>query len=339
MRVKLGFNATSIHADFTTVLGDEAPSFPTVARWVARFKAGREDLEDDERVGRPITATTEANIELVRVVIKEIPFSIYDDIKAETSLSHFTINHIIHDCLKMRKITSRWVPHFLNAENRAKRVRVCHEWLDKIKNGSWRLSDIVTGDESSFYWLQIGHKQTNSSWVGEGESPRTVVRRDRYEPKTMVSIIFRRSGIDQITYWDKGDTVTSESYIKDCLKPLVRTLGEQRSKSGCHGLKFHQDNAIPHVASTVITFLKDHEFIIMDHPPYSPDLAPSDFWLFDYIKTRLSDHTSEKSLISEITKICNAIPKKELETTYDKWVERMELCIKFKGDYFEHNLK
>ena len=193
------------------------------------------------------------------------------------------------------------------------------------------MSHLFTGDK-------LATNKRTPAGFGEGESPRTVVRRDRYKQKIMVSIIFR-SGIDQITYWDKGDTVTSESYIKDCLKPLVRTLEEQRSKSGCHGLKFYQDNARPHVASMVITFLKDHEFIIMDHPPYSPDLAPSDFWLFDYIKTRLSDHTSEKSLICEITKICNAIPKKELETTYDKWVERMGLCIKFKRDYFEHNLK
>jgi len=33
----------------------------------------------------------------------------------------------------------------------------------------------------------------------------------------------------------------------------------------------------------------------MDHPPYSPNLAPCDFWRFDYIKQRINDHTSLKS--------------------------------------------
>lgn len=34
---------------------------------------------------------------------------------------------------------------------------------------------------------------------------------------------------------------------------------------------------------------------MMDHPPCSPDFALSDFWLFDYIKQRLDDHTSAES--------------------------------------------
>ena len=79
MRVKLGFDATFIHADFISVLGDRAPSYPTVARWVTRFKEGREELEDDEPIGRPITMTTQANIELVRAVIEANPFSTYDE--------------------------------------------------------------------------------------------------------------------------------------------------------------------------------------------------------------------------------------------------------------------
>ena len=96
MRVKLGFDASSIHADFINVLGDRSPSYPTVARWVTRFKVMREELEYDERIGRPITMTTQANSELVRAVILEAnSFLTYDDIQAETSLCHGTINYII----------------------------------------------------------------------------------------------------------------------------------------------------------------------------------------------------------------------------------------------------
>ena len=74
----------------------------------------------------------------------------------------------------------------------------------------------------------------------------------------------------------------------------------------------------------------------MEHPPYSPDLAPLDFWLFYYIKQRLHDHMSEESLASQIVEILDSIPKSEYKKTFDKWVERMRLCIKHKGDYFEH---
>ena len=81
---------------------------------------------------------------------------------------------------------------------------------------------------------------------------------------------------------------------------------------GAKTLKFHHDNARPHVAQ-LVTFLEEQEFTIMRHPPYSPDLAPSDFWLFDYIKKRLTDHTSAQSLANEITQICESIPENELK--------------------------
>jgi len=77
----------------------------------------------------------------------------------------------------------------------------------------------------------------------------------------------------------------------------------------------------------------------MNHPLYSPDLAPSDFWLNDYIKQRLVDHASIESLASQITETVSAIPKSEYLKTFENWIERMRLCIKYKGDYFEHLIK
>jgi hypothetical protein len=59
-----------------------------------------------------------------------------------------------------------------------------------------------------------------------------------------------------------------------------------------------------------------------------PDLAPSDFWLFDRIKSHLGEHLSAQSLVTDITRILASIDKKEFQKTFDKWLERMDLCIK-----------
>ena len=100
---------------------------------------------------------------------------------------------------------------------------------------------------------------------------------------------------------------------------------------------FYWGLLVPTKANTtkkVKDYLNDQNFIIMDHPPYSPDLATYDFWLFDLVKQRLDDHTSAQSLVKQIINIVNEIPKEECQKTFDKWIERMELCIKNKGDYF-----
>lgn len=267
------------------------------------------------------------------------PWCSYDEIEAETSLSRGTIFNIIHDCLKMNKVTSRWVPHQLTEKNLQDRVRICQEILEKLKSGNWRLCDIVTGDESWFYHRKIGTKQSNASWVTEGQSPRTVVKRHHFEQKTMFSIFFKSNGVVHVTYLESGKTIDNERYLNDCLKPLVKAINKLRPSCGTKNLKFHHDNARPHVHSSVKSYLEGENFIIMDHPPYSPDLAPCDFWLFDYIKQRLDSQKDVKSLAKAITAIVDSIPKEEFIKTFEKWVERIQLCIKNKGHYFEHLIK
>ena len=82
--------------------------------------------------------------------------------------------------------------------------------------------------------------------------------------------------------------------------------------------KFHHDNAKLHVAECVKSYLNSNGFTIIRHPPYSPDLAPSDFWLFDYIKRQLTDHTNRKSLEKEITETPQKIRKEERLKTFNK---------------------
>jgi len=65
-------------------------------------------------------------------------------------------------------------------------------------------------------------------------------------------------------------------------------------------------------------------------------LAPCDFWLFDVINLNLADAVDPKDLDRQITAILENIPKEEYLKTFNKWLERMQLCIDNKGDYFEY---
>jgi histone-lysine N-methyltransferase SETMAR len=77
----------------------------------------------------------------------------------------------------------------------------------------------------------------------------------------------------------------------------------------------------------------------MPHPPYSPDLAPCDYWLNDYIENRLTDQPDEKSLARVVSNIVKNISEEEFKKTFHKLLERMELCINNHVDYFEHLMK
>ena len=75
------------------------------------------------------------------------------------------------------------------------------------------------------------------------------------------------------------------------------------------------------------------------HPPNSPDLSPYDFWLFDLIKKNLNDQNDSQSLYDAMVSFMYSLSKEEHKKTFEKWVERMQMCIDNQGDYFEHLMK
>ena len=55
---KKGLAPKDIHTDMVATLGEDAPSYATIKRWVAEFKRGRQSLEDAPCPGRPVTVAT-----------------------------------------------------------------------------------------------------------------------------------------------------------------------------------------------------------------------------------------------------------------------------------------
>ncbi|EFN60947.1 Histone-lysine N-methyltransferase SETMAR, partial [Camponotus floridanus] len=70
-------------------------------------------------------------------------------------------------------------------------------------------------------------------------------------------------------------------------------------------------------------------------PPYSPDVAPADFFLFPKVKRELKGkHLETLDNIQNTTTRClNSIPKSEFQRAYDAWKTRWQRCIDAGGDY------
>ena len=63
--IRKGFNAIKIGKELDNFYKDSAPSYRTVAKWVAEFKDPEPDFEDSPRMGRPSATTADENIEAV----------------------------------------------------------------------------------------------------------------------------------------------------------------------------------------------------------------------------------------------------------------------------------
>ena len=142
--------------------------------------------------------------------------------------------------------------------------------------------------------------------------------------------------------WDicvpKGQRVTGEFYANSCIAAVEQHYKERRPRTICKGLRILHDNARPHKTRLVKDTLESLGIVELQHPPYSPDLSPCDFWLFNNLKSHLSgrDFETNHQLGSAIFQYLKAIPKEEYKKTFHKWLERLELCVLNKGEYFVH---
>ena len=113
-----GLNATQIHEELIAAYGDDYVSYPTIVRWLRAFLAGKESLEDNPRSDRPITAVTQDNIDAIKGLVDEDPHISIDNIATIVDISRGSVHTILEQHLRLRKISSRWIPHELTQEQR-----------------------------------------------------------------------------------------------------------------------------------------------------------------------------------------------------------------------------
>ncbi|GBP69077.1 Mariner Mos1 transposase [Eumeta japonica] len=101
--------------------------------------------------------------------------------------------------------------------------------------------------------------------------------------KLMATIFWDSEGVLLIDYLPKGTTMNGQYYANILAQARESVVQKRRGKLA-RGVLFLQDNASVHTARVSRQALKDTGFSEIDHPPYSPDLAPSDYFLFSNLK-------------------------------------------------------
>ncbi|GBN57868.1 hypothetical protein AVEN_86401-1 [Araneus ventricosus] len=83
-------------------------------------------------------------------------------------------------------------------------------------------------------------------------------------------------------------------------------------------------------------FLTTRKVTVLEHLPYSKDLAPADF-LFPRLKgVRKGLRFSDIAQIQQrVTTVLQAIPKEAFADSFQQWNNRCQKCIVANGDYFE----
>ena len=88
-----------------------------------------------------------------------------------------------------------------------------------------------------------------------------------------------------LDYLPKRSTITGV-YYANLLDQLRTTICEKRRGKLSKGILLQQDNARVHTCKVAMNAVERNGYELIPHPAYSPDLAPSDFFLFPKLKKK-----------------------------------------------------
>ena len=150
--------------------------------------------------------------------------------------------------------------------------------------------------------------------------------------KVMITVMFSKNRIFHIDMMKKGQSFNTEYFINNVLEP---TIDEFRKTSKKKKLKLHLDNCRVHNSKKSNEWYNKNGVVRVPHPPYSPDIAPSDFFLFGFIKDKLrgKKFTSPDDLLEAITEILGQISKEDRKRVFSCWIDRCKAVIELKGSY------
>lgn len=173
----------------------------------------------------------------------------------------------------------------LTALYKKTRVGICKENLELLEEGGDDfLGRIVTGDETWVHCYDSETKQQSMQWKHKGSPPPKKFKVKPSAGKVMATVFCDREGILLIEYMENKKTMSGEAYASTLLN-LREAIKEKRRGLMASGVLLLHDNAPVHKCVKAASAIKDCGFLELNHPPYSLDMTPSDFYLFRNLKS------------------------------------------------------
>jgi [histone H3]-lysine36 N-dimethyltransferase SETMAR len=312
--------------------GNECPSRATVYNWIRDFKHGRQSVFDAERSGRPCEILSGKRDLCAKIVTEERRISIRE-LATRLSISYHSTYDMLHS-FGLRKLCSRFVPRFLSGEMCDQRLQCCTANLQLFEShGDGFINNIVTQDETPVSLYVPESKRQSSEWCFPQDSaPRKLRSGTSHKRAAMLTVFWDSHGILKVDFLEKGATINSAYYVA-----LLRDVRRSHRKPRGIPLWLLHDNAPIHTSHQTKAAVDDCGFELVSHPPYSPDLAPSDFALFKHLKNELKGHRFESTdvLKEKVLDVLNSLPSIFFKNAFSELVDRWRKCVDVHGSYIE----
>ena len=186
-------------------------------------------------------------------------------------------------------------------------------------------------------FLSTESKQSSKQWKRADSPSPTKLKREKSVGKVLYSFFWDNNSVILKESALAGTTITKIYYVYLLINKLHSEIKKRRRDSISSGVILHRDNTSAHTSYHVLSTTHHLRYELLRHPPCSPDLAPSDYYLFlllkEYLKARRYEDRS--ALGSSICLCLDGLSKDDFTAPIQQLPERWRKCISVDGRYFE----
>lgn len=167
-------------------------------------------------------------------------------------------------------------PHLLNNQQKFQRVSICSNLLTRNEKDPF-IERIITGDEK---WVLYDNPHRRKQWLSVGETSKATPKPNIHGKKVLLCIWWHCTGMVHMELLKSGQTITADFYCQQLDRLDEAICSKLPALANRKGVILQQDNARPHSAKVTQHKIRELGWEVLAHPAYSPDVAPSDYYLF-----------------------------------------------------------
>ena len=194
--------------------------------------------------------------------------------------------------------------------------------------------NIAIGDKSWVHHYDLENKRQSMEYRPPGSPSVKKFKTVQSAKKSQAHHLLGCKGALYTEFQTKGLTVNSDRYCANLqsLKQCIHRIRPERNT-----FLLHHNNARPHCSAQTQDTMTCLKFTVVPHPSYSPDLVPSDFWLFPKLKGTLKGQhfSSDVEVEAAVCKWISSQPETFFIDGMNKWIERLKKCVAVNDDYVE----
>jgi histone-lysine N-methyltransferase SETMAR len=152
----------------------------------------------------------------------------------------------------------------------------------------------------------------------------------------MITIFWNPFGSQVLSAIPEKTSFDAKYFIDYVLIPIEELSAMRAAVTQKQTFVIQMDNSPMHKSKVALQKIASLRLKIATHPPYSPNLTPSYFFLFGYIKQKIAgqEFVSADGLLEAIREAFGHLSRPVLESIFDEWLMRFQKCIDCQDSYF-----